>query len=107
MKLTLLALQISGVLAAAAAQPDETKTTWNGFERLNFTLEGRSCFITQPALPAPGKPWVWRASFPDFHAEVDLELLRRGWAVAYVECLDLLGCDAALDAMDGFYTHLT
>ena len=107
MKLTLLALQISGVLAAAAAQPEETKTTWNGFERLNFTLEGRSCFITQPALPAPGKPWVWRASFPDFHAEVDLELLRRGWAVAYVECLDLLGSDAALDAMDGFYTHLT
>jgi pimeloyl-ACP methyl ester carboxylesterase len=40
-------------------------------------------------------------------AEVDLELLHNGWAVAYIECLDLIGCDAALDLMDQFYSHMT
>ena len=50
---------------------------------------------------------MWRTSFPDFHAEVDLELLRHGWAVGYIECLDMLGSDAALDLMDQFYAQMT
>jgi sialidase-1 len=91
----------------AAAVVEGADTDWHGFKRLNFAVGGKSCFITQPAIAAPGKPWVWRTSFPDFHAEVDLELLRHGWAVAYIECLDLIGCDAALDLMDLFYKHLT
>jgi hypothetical protein len=32
-----------------------------------------------PQETAPGKPWVWRTSFPDFHAEVDLELVKGGF----------------------------
>jgi sialidase-1 len=92
---------------ATAAYAEDGRTNWNGFQRLEFSLAGKPCFITQPALPAPGQPWVWRASFPDFHTEVDLELLRNGWAIGYVECLDLLGCDAALDLMDQFYAELT
>ena len=82
-------------------------SNWNGFQRLNYSVDGRACFITQPAIPAPGKPWIWRTSFPDFHTEVDLELLRHGWAVGYIECLDMLGCDASLDIMDRFYEDLT
>lgn len=77
-----------------AATAIDTSTDWNSLERLNFTVAGKPCFITRPAISAPGKPWVWRTSFPDYHAEVDLELLRHGWAVGYIECLDLLGCDA-------------
>ena len=95
-----------GLLGEPAGSGDKI-TDWNGFKRLNFPVSGKSCFITQPAIAAPGKPWVWRTSFPDFHAEVDLELLRYGWAVAYIECLELIGCDAALDLMDHFYTHIT
>ena len=98
----------AGAEASAPPMPAEEKTTsWNGFKRLNFFVAGRPCFITQPAIAAPGRPWVWRTSFPDFHAEVDLELLRNGWAVAYIECLDLIGCDASLDLMDQFYPEMT
>lgn len=95
------------VLLTSALLAEDTTTDWNGFRRLNFAVEGRACFITQPALAAPGRPWVWRTSFPDFHPEVDLELLREGWAVGYLECLELLGSDAALDLMDRFYDHVT
>ena len=94
------------VLAVAASAADQV-TDWRGFQRLNFSLAGTSCFLTQPAIAAPGKPWVWRTSFPDFHTEVDVELLKQGWAVGYIECLDLLGCDAALDLMDKFYEEVT
>lgn len=96
------------VIAAAvviAASPGVTSAQeqLQGFTRTNFTLEGYACFVTQPKIAAPGKPWVWRTSFPDFHAEVDVELLSQGWHVAYVDCVDMLGADAALDVYDHFY----
>ena len=50
---------------------------WHGFARTNFSFEGRGAFVTRPATNAPGHPWVWRTSFPDFHAEVDIALLSR------------------------------
>ncbi len=93
-------------LLFAQAAPAGEVTDWHGFQRLNFTVLDRACFVTQPAIPAPGKPWVWRTSFPDFHAEVDLELLRQGWAIGYIECLEMLGCDAALDLMQAFHTAM-
>lgn len=95
-------LALAWTLSAADPTSD-----WHGFRRLHFVVEGRPAFLTQPALAAPGRPWVWRTSFPDFHPEVDLELLRTGWAVGYLECLEMLGSDPALDLLDRFYDHLT
>jgi sialidase-1 len=92
---------------AAAGWAQDGATDWHGYPRQNFTLAGRPCFITAPRVAAPGKPWAWRTSFPDFHAEVDLELLRSGCHIGYIECLDMLGCDAALDVMDQFYDDAT
>ena len=80
---------------------------WHGFARTNFSFEGRGAFVTRPATNAPGHPWVWRTSFPDFHAEVDIALLKQGFHVAYVDVLSMLGCDASLDIMDRFYAQLT
>lgn len=48
-----------------------------------------------------------RTSFPDYHAEVDLALLGRGFHVGYLDVAERLGCDASLDLMDRFYTRLT
>lgn len=70
-------------------------------------MEGRAAFVTRPATNAPGNPWVWRTSFPDYHAEVDLALLGRGFHVGYLDVAERLGCDASLDLMDRFYTRLT
>lgn len=103
-----LPLTIACALAVATpAVAEERSTDWHGFKRLAFRVDGKEGFITQPAVPAPGKPWVWRTSFPDFHTEVDLEVLRQGVAIAYVECLDLIGSDPALDLMDRFYAEMT
>jgi sialidase-1 len=69
---------------------------WHGFARTNFSFEGRGAFVTRPATNAPGHPWVWRTSFPDFHAEVDIALLKQGFHVAHVDVVSMLGCDASL-----------
>ncbi len=85
---------------------EESVSHWRGFDRHHFTCEGRPAFVTRPVISAPGKPWVWRTSFPDFHPEVDLELLRTGHHIAYLDCVDMLGSDGALDLMDRFYDQL-
>lgn len=88
-------------LTAAPAQE-----LWQEFHRTNFVLAGHACFVTQPNVAAPGKPWVWRTAFPGYHPELDVQLLNHGWHVAYMDCVDLLGCDAALDLYDQFYDHV-
>ncbi|MGC4043101.1 MAG: hypothetical protein QM758_04790 [Armatimonas sp.] len=79
----------------------------DGFQRTSFNVAGCACFLSVPVDPLPGKPWVWRASFPDFHAEIDAELVRGGWHIGYIETGEMLGCDAALDLWDKFYDEVT
>jgi sialidase-1 len=79
---------------------------WNGFVRRSFTFNGRQAFVTFPARAAKGNPWIWRMSFPDFHAEVDRSLLSNGWHVAHIDCVEMLGADAALNRFDEFHSHL-
>ena len=82
------------------------KSDWNGYQKQSFTLDGWPAYVVVPQVAAPGKPWVWRTSFPDYCPVVDLELVRCGYHIGYVEILDLLGSDAALDLMDKFYARV-
>ena len=78
---------------------------WNDGQKQSFTVDGYPAYIVVPKIAAPGKPWVWRTSFPDFHAEIDMELLRNGYHIGYLEVVNLLGSDTALDLMDRFYAQ--
>ena len=94
-----LSLQLLGFPLPAAE--------WQGFERTPVSLDGHSGFVTQPKEAAPGRPWIWRTSFPDYHREVDLALLRRGFHVGYLNVVNLLGSEASLDSMDRFHYRVT
>jgi lysophospholipase L1-like esterase len=87
----------------AAASADYTLSDWHGYQKKSFALNDVPAYVVAPKIAAPGKPWIWRTSWPDYHSEVDQELLRCGFHVAYIETVDLLGSDKALDIMDGFY----
>ncbi len=97
---------VAAIVIATAPGIASAQGQWRGYARTNFAVAGHACFVTQPKTAAPGKPWVWRTSFPDFHAEVDVELLSQGWHVAYVDCVDMLGADTALDVYDQFYDQV-
>jgi sialidase-1 len=38
-----------------------------------------------------GKPWIWRASFPDWHTDMDSILLAKGFHVVFVDVDDEYG----------------
>lgn len=81
-------------------------STWKGFERLDFTFQGRSARLVKPAQAWEGNPWVWRARFPDYHSELDSLLLAKGFHVAYINTDNLYGSSEAMDTWDQFYDYL-
>lgn len=97
--------------AAEAYVPfDGGKSVWReGFDRFDYamdeatlaitpfkTLEGekfgvkdpakgqRRCLVIAPKQPGPGNPWSWRGCYWDHEPQTEVELLRRGFHVAYI-----------------------
>lgn len=82
------------------------ETDWHGFKKQSFELEGAPAFVVEPKVAASGKPWIWRTSFPDFHSEVDRELVRCGFHIGFLNVVRELGSDSSLDKMDQFYEQV-
>ncbi len=67
------------------------KSDWHGFDRFHFSVAERPAYVVVPKEAAAGNPWVWRARFPDYHFEMDVELLKQGFHVAYVDVGGMFG----------------
>ena len=63
-KITLLCLAITFCAASAASRTAGDaagqRSTWSGYERLDFSVDGRACLLVLPKTAAAGKPWIWR-----------------------------------------------
>jgi hypothetical protein len=44
----------------------------------------RRCIVVLPKQPAPGNPWSWQGCYWDHEPQTEVELLRRGYHVAFV-----------------------
>jgi pimeloyl-ACP methyl ester carboxylesterase len=112
----------------AAATPSGEKTDWHGFDRFDFIMDEsfaiapfkapaaehfgvgspekgkRRCILVVPQKAAPGNPWSWRGCYWDHQPQTEIELLRRGFHVAYISADATLRPDKQWDA---WYAHLT
>lgn len=89
------------------ATTQNRRTSWHGFDRHHFTVSERPAYIVVPKKTAEGKPWIWRARFPDFHFEMDVELLKQGFHIAYVDVAGMFGSPKAMAIGDAFYDDVT
>jgi lysophospholipase L1-like esterase/pimeloyl-ACP methyl ester carboxylesterase len=82
---------------------------FHGYRRHDFQLPGNgaACRIVAPQQSAAGRPWIWRARFFGHQPGLDLELLDRGYHLAYCDVGNLYGAPAALDRWDAFHTFAT
>lgn len=85
----------------------ERAAEWNGYQQFHFQVAGRSAYLVVPDTPAKGNPWVWRARFPNYHAEMDVALLGKGFHIGYVDVAGLYGSPQAIEIGDQFYHFLT
>ena len=105
--LSLVALLTLTAPLAAAESADVKKSEWNGFERLDFVIEGRKALLIVPPQADVGRPWIWRTEFFGHEPQADIALVGKGFHIAYVDVQNLYGAPKALDAMDKFYDYVT
>ncbi|MBS0262875.1 MAG: alpha/beta fold hydrolase [Planctomycetes bacterium] len=91
---------------AAGGAPEIRKSEWNGYERRDFTIDGRACLLVLPKQPAAGHPWIWRTEFFGHEPQADIALLGKGFHVAYMDVQNMYGAPVALDHMDKYYDYL-
>ena len=60
-------------------------SNWKGLERFDFSFQGREARLVIPNKAIPGKPWIWRARFPDWHTTADSILVAEGFHLAYIK----------------------
>jgi pimeloyl-ACP methyl ester carboxylesterase len=125
------------------------KIDWHGFDRYDFVMDKQTlaimpfkapaseqsgeignsdqgqlrCVVVVPKQAAAGKPWSWRGVYWNHQPQAEVELLKRGFHIAYIsvdpkpgpitgltmdELMDQLGMSrAALAEWDAWYAYLT
>jgi pimeloyl-ACP methyl ester carboxylesterase len=83
------------------------KSDWQGFDRYDFEVNGKSAIVVVPKQALPGRPWAWRGEFFGAFANADAELVAKGFHLAYLSVPDLFGSPEAVEHWDGFYKELT
>jgi pimeloyl-ACP methyl ester carboxylesterase len=107
-----LLLAIFAFTAAAEARAADPRpfpgpaTTWNGFARFDFKVDGLDATVIAPDTPLPGRPWVWRGEFFGAFAEADVALVKAGWHLAYVKTPDLFGAPKAMAKWATFHAAM-
>jgi pimeloyl-ACP methyl ester carboxylesterase len=113
--------------SAAGAPPSfgDEKTSWHGFDRYDFLMDGEDlsikpykapadegsavriqvkgqlrCVVVAPKEAVSGNPWSWRGYYFDHEPQAEIELLKRGFHVGFI------GCDAG-KPWDAWYAFLT
>ncbi|MCR9117299.1 MAG: alpha/beta hydrolase [bacterium] len=110
-KLSILLLVCIAMLSAQATAADpagyDRKAKWHGFDQYHFKVAERPAYVVVPKEAKPGNPWIWRARFPGFHAEMDVELVKQGFHIGYIDVAGMLGSPQAMKIGDAFYAFAT
>jgi pimeloyl-ACP methyl ester carboxylesterase len=104
------AFGLVGSTHGADAAFDGGKSTWHdGFVRYDFVMDDetlaitpftrpeseryavgtpaagkRRCIVVVPNKPAPGNPWSWQGCYWDHQPQAEVELLHRGFHIAFI-----------------------
>jgi pimeloyl-ACP methyl ester carboxylesterase len=115
--------------AKEAAPFTGDKTSWHGFDRYDFVMDEdslaikpfkapaeekngvqdppkgqRRCIVVVPKEAAAGKPWSWRGCYWDHQPQAEIELLKRGFHIAYISANATLRPGKQWEA---WYSYLT
>ncbi len=62
-----------------------TKSLWNGFTRLDFTFEGFSAILISPNDDNKCNKWLLKMEYFSAFQDFELEMVKRGWHLAFLE----------------------
>lgn len=69
------------------------ESVWNGFKRIDFDFMGRKAILIFPNEENRCNKWLFKTEYFDAFPELEIELVKQGWHLAYVSnvtrwCLD-------------------
>lgn len=67
--------------------------TWNGFKKIDFTFEGRNAILVFPDDSNKTNQWLLKTEYWDAFPNLEIEMVKQGWHLAYIQnktrwCLD-------------------
>jgi len=83
------------------------KSDWNGFDRYEFDVAGKSASVVVPKKVGAGRPWVWHGEFFGHKPAPDIALLGHGFHIVYLSVPNMLGCPDAVSHWNSLYRELT
>jgi pimeloyl-ACP methyl ester carboxylesterase len=100
-------LTCAASLVHAADPWPGTVSSWSGFEKHEFPVDGQTATVVLPIKAAAGNPWVWHGEFFGHKPAPDIALLHLGFHVAYLSVPDMLGSPKAMAHWEVFHHELT
>lgn len=105
--LQLLVFSIAANASQAESPFPGKQSTWHGFDRYDFEVDGKPVLVVAPESPAAGNPWVWHGEFFGHKPAPDVALLKKGYHIVYMQVPNMLGCPKAVEHWNAYYKELT
>ena len=83
-----------------------TESVWNGFRRIDFRFEEREAILILPDCPNKEKNWLFKTEYFGAFPAFEIEMLRRGWHVAFIKNRNRWCLTEDLDLKARFADHL-
>lgn len=86
-----------------AALPSAQKSQWHGGIKYDFMFEGKKALFVTPQSPRKDRAWIFRPAFFGAFPNADIELLKNGFFLAYLDLTHRYASPPAMDEADKFY----
>lgn len=83
-----------------------TETRYNGFKRIDFTFEGMDAVLVFPETPNENKNWLLKTEYFEAFPDFQVQMLHRGWHLAYVKNVTRWCLEEDLDRKKRFVDYL-
>jgi sialidase-1 len=97
---------LSALILCNGAGLTAQDSLYYGFKCLNFTFEDHDAKIVFPAKAEAQKHWIWRARFWGHEPQTEVELLKKGFHLVYIDAPDYCGNADAVILWNHFYDYL-
>ncbi len=86
---------------------ETTKSLYNGFERLDFKFEDREAILILPEEGTKCGKWLLKTEYFDAFQNFEMEMVKRGWCVAYIKNITRWCLEEDLDLKARFADFLS
>ncbi len=83
------------------------ETLWNGFRRIDFLFEGREAILVFPDRANANKTWLFKTEYFDAFPSFEIEMVKRGWHLAFIKNVTRWCLDEDLDLKALFARYLS